>query len=219
MKIALFGTGKMGQEVDRVAPSRGHTVTDISHADVCIDFSHPNAVLKHAQKAVDHGLPLVIGTTGWEADEQAVKDLVIAHNLGCVIAPNFSLGVYLFKQILSHAASLIEQFESYDVAGSEIHHNQKVDSPSGTAKDLARLLKMQMPSKNIGDFASVRCGHIAGTHTILFDSEADTITLTHQAKNRSGFALGAVIAAEMIQETTGWWTFEELLKTKEHSFV
>jgi len=217
MKIALQGTGKMGREVARLAPSRGHSITEIADADICIDFSHPDAVLNHAKQAASHGTDLVIGTTGWEKDQKAVKDLVLSHEMGCVIGSNFSLGVYLFRQILSHAAALIEPYEDYDVAGTEVHHNQKVDSPSGTAIDLARLLKTYMPTKQVDNFASVRCGHIAGTHTVLFDSEADTITLTHQAKNRSGFALGAIMAAEMIHGKKGWWTFEELLT--EHSFV
>jgi len=217
MKIALLGTGKMGREVARIAPSRGHMISDVTGAEVCIDFSHPDAVLSHAETAASHGTDLVIGTTGWDQDKEAVQKLVLSHDMGCVFASNFSLGVTLFRQILSQAAALIEPYDHYDAAGIEMHHNQKVDSPSGTAIDLAHLLRAGMPSKSIDDFTSVRCGHIPGTHTIVFDSEADAITLTHQAKNRSGFALGALIAAEMIRGEKGWWTFEELIA--KHSFV
>lgn len=207
----------MGKEVERIATARGHSIVDVSEVEVCIDFSHPDAVLKNAQDVVKSGANLVIGTTGWEKDYEAVKNLILSHNCGCVYAPNFSLGVLLYKQALAHAAALIDQYDEYDVAGVETHHNQKVDSPSGTAKSLSELLSQQMPKKDPIEFSSIRCGHIAGTHSVMFDSSADTITFTHEAKNRSGFALGAVMAAEMIQGVKGWWSFDELLK--EHSFV
>jgi len=219
MKIYLFGYGKMGKEVERIACARGHEIVDLSDANVCIDFSHPDAVFGNAQKAVKADADLVIGTTSWEKNHEAVKNLVSTNNLGCVYAPNFSLGIYLYKQVLSQAAALINRYDDYDVAGTEIHHNQKVDRPSGTALSLTELLAQMMPKRKLVEFSSVRCGHVAGTHTVMFDSSADTITLTHEAKNRSGFALGAVIAAELIQGTKGWLSFEELLTQKEYSFV
>ncbi len=220
MKIALFGYGKMGKEVERMAPARRHELSGLQEADVAIDFSHPEAVLTNARQAVDAGVPLVIGTTGWEKDFEAVKVVFTSSECGCVYGPNFSLGVHIFSQILAKAASLVALYDLYDVAGLEVHHNQKVDSPSGTAKNLTKIVQHEMPEK-AGHlaFSSVRVGDVSGTHTVIFDSAVDTITLTHAAKNRSGFALGAIFAAELIHESSGFWSFEDLIKERECSFV
>lgn len=225
MKVALMGYGKMGKAVEGIALDRGHEIVDIRQADVCIDFSHPDAVLTHAAQAAQGGSSLVIGTTGWEKDIDEVKKIVEEAKIGCVYSPNFSIGVNLFLQIISYAAGLINQFDQYDVGGYEMHHQEKVDSPSGTAKWIVDRLLSQIDRKeraifdlNEGKrasedihFSSLRCGDIAGKHSVLFNSASDTITLTHEAKDRSGFALGAVIAAELVQGKNGWMSLDELL--------
>ncbi|NGX57480.1 MAG: 4-hydroxy-tetrahydrodipicolinate reductase [Chlamydiae bacterium] len=223
MKCALMGYGKMGKAVEKIALERGHQIVDIGDAEVCIDFSHPDVVLDHVKKAVASGASLVIGTTGWEEDYDAVREIVDQAQIGCVFSPNFSVGVHLFLQMISYASQLMNQFEEYDVGGFEMHHKEKVDSPSGTAKWIVERLLSHIDRKesavfdldqkrgeNELHFSSVRCGDIAGTHSVIFNSFADSITLTHEAKNRSGFALGAVIAAERILGRKGWIGFDEL---------
>lgn len=229
----------MGKMVEAIAKERGHKIVsivdksngdaDLRGSDVCIDFSKPDALLGNVRKAGEYGANLVIGTTGWEEQFDEVKMLVDKYGIACVYAPNFSLGVYLFKQIVSYAAELMSRFPEYDIAGLETHHHEKVDSPSGTALMLAEeiMRKARHKSKLVTTlegrprlphelhFPSLRVGHVPGTHEIVFDSESDTITLSHQARSRSGFALGAVIAAEKIMNFKGLHTFEELLKYEE----
>ncbi len=219
MKRALFsGDMKSFRSLDSDEKS------ELNGAEVCIDFSRPEAVLGNVKKAVEAGSNLVIGTTGWEKDRPQIEAVINEARIGCVYSPNFSLGVQLFLQIARHAASLIDRYNQYDVSGFEMHHRGKADSPSGTAKAIAECLLKELKRKDkavyhLGNreaeenelhFSSLRCGQIPGTHSVIFDSFADSITLTHEAKNRSGFALGAVAAAEMIVDKKGFFTFEEL---------
>lgn len=210
-----MGKGKMGREVERIALERGHEIAE-KNVDVWIDFSHPDAVLKHVAKAVAEKKPLILGTTGWNDQIAEVRSLVEKGGIGVCFAPNFSLGVHLFMQIVREAAKLIDPHGIYDVSGSEIHHKEKVDSPSGTAKALAKIVVDSMESRNKKplEFASTRVGYVPGTHSVIFDSPVDSITLTHQARNRSGFALGAILAAETIGTTKGLIPFEELIGGK-----
>jgi 4-hydroxy-tetrahydrodipicolinate reductase len=225
-KIALIGYGKMGRMVEDVAIQKGHTIfskQDIHLADVCIDFSHPSVVLENIQMVAKAGKNLVVGTTGWYDHINQVQTLVEKTKIGFLYAPNFSIGVHLFLKMVSYAASLINQFDEYDVGVIESHHNKKADSPSGTANAICNVLLQNIDRKKtiVSDgeqispstlqVSSLRCGSIPGTHSVLFDSQADTITLTHQARNREGFARGAVSAAEWLQGKKGFFTLEEMI--------
>jgi 4-hydroxy-tetrahydrodipicolinate reductase len=240
MKIALIGYGKMGKMVEEIASSKGYAIMakidpqlphqiitkeSLGDADICIDFSHPSCVLNNIKHAAALGKNIVMGTTGWYNHINEAKSIIEHENIGFLYSPNFSLGVALFLEIISQAAALISPFEAYDVGGYEIHHNQKVDSPSGTAKEITKRLlskisrkkqvvygvnEAKIPSDHI-HFTSSRIGSIPGTHSVTFDSPADTITLTHSARNREGFAAGAVHAAEWLNGKKGFFTLEDML--------
>lgn len=236
MKIALVGYGKMGHMIEAAAKARGHEVActvDIQAADATcvtadaramvnairasgaegvIEFSHPSSVLSNIRAIVPTGLPLVVGTTGWLSNLEEVTALVGQSGSAFLYSANFSVGVNLFYRMVSEAARLMAEFEEYDVALLEAHHNQKADSPSGTGLELARRVMDAMPRKKrlVTDafdrkpasdelhLASVRLGSVPGTHTVWFDSAADTIELTHTARSREGLALGAVRAFEWL---------------------
>jgi 4-hydroxy-tetrahydrodipicolinate reductase len=218
MKIGLIGYGKTGKMVEKYAQIRGHEIVGIAtskdsldtlqEADVCIDFSHPEATLKNIKHLANLGKNVVIGTTGWYDALEAVDDLVKKSNIGLLYGPNFSIGVQLFNKILFDAAKLLKNHSQYDIAAVEEHHNQKVDAPSGTALKLSKTI-LDASGKKIA-FSTIRCGSIPGTHTIIFDSPADTLTLSHQARNREGFAEGAVIAAEWLLGKKGIYRFEDI---------
>jgi 4-hydroxy-tetrahydrodipicolinate reductase len=209
LNIALIGFGKMGQKIAALAPPHqiigrwtpAHS-SCLSEADVWIDFSHPDGVVEHVLLAAKWGKPLVIGTTGWEKDLASVKEM--AKEIGVFYSPNYSLGVHLFARLLKRAAELLK---NYEAAGVEVHHSCKVDKPSGTAK----LLSQAVPGVH---FSSVRCGSLTGQHTVIFDSEEDTITLSHQAKTRDAYALGALRAAEWIMDKRGFFTMDDFLEEK-----
>lgn len=203
LKIALFGYGKMGKMIEQLAPTRGHAIVkDLHSSDIIIDFSIADAVLEHVSCAGQAKKNIVIGTTGWEQHLNQVKELVSKYQIGALYAPNFSIGVHLFLKLVKEAGKL---FSQYSTAGLEIHHREKKDAPSGTALALADVLE------NKPEFASIRLGNIPGIHTLYFDSMADTITLTHTAKGREGFALGAIIAAEWLKSKKGFFTLEDIL--------
>lgn len=244
MKIALIGYGKMGREVEQVALSKGHSIVarcdpalsraggplvepgNVEAADVCIEFTSPLAVLENIRKIAQIEKPLVVGTTGWYEHLAEAKALIAKSGSGLVYAPNFSLGVNLFYRLIETAAELFNHFEDYDVFASEIHHRQKVDSPSGTAKKLSEIVleKFTRKKKVITEplnraihpdefhLVSARAGHFPGVHSLTFDSAADTIDLTHSVRSRSGFALGALLAAEWIRSRQGFYSFEQVLQ-------
>lgn len=225
MKIALIGYGKMGKLVEEMTLKNGHEILlqvsrdsfsaeDLRSIDVGIDFSHPTGILERIKMFADAQKPLVIGTTGWDHQITDAKEVIEKSKVGCLYAPNFSIGVQAFMQLVGFAAQLINPFVEYDVGGVEWHHQQKLDSPSGTAKALTKQIAIHMPRSQPFEFASVRCGHIPGTHTIEFDSPCDTITISHQARNREGFALGALQAAEWILDKKGFYTMEDLIRSK-----
>ena len=198
----------------------------LSNVKVCIDFSHPESVVDNMKKLLALGKNVVVGTTGWYDQIDEIRTLVEESGTGFIYASNFSVGVNIFFQIVSRAAKIIDKFEHYDVAGVEFHHNKKQDSPSGTALTLAHILKNSLERKEsiVFDslnrqiksselhFSSVRCGALPGTHEIILDSEEDSISLKHTARNRNGFALGAVTAAEWIEGKTGFFTIDDLMK-------
>lgn len=223
MKIALLGYGKMGRLIEESAIKRGHLIVlrqtstsssyeDLKNCDLVIDFSHPSAVLPHVKQCINHQKPLIIGTTGWEKDLQIVQELVFNAQIGCLAAANFSIGVHLFQRLVGQAAALFCHQPSYDVAGVEYHHNQKFDAPSGTAKALSQEIHSHLPCNPETLFTSVRCGHMPGTHEIYFDSLEDTITLSHQARSRKGFAEGAVLAAEWLYPQKGYYTMHDYIQ-------
>jgi 4-hydroxy-tetrahydrodipicolinate reductase len=220
MKIGLIGYGKTGKMVEKYALSRGHDIVAIVTskdpleallgADVCIDFSHPDSTLDHIKQLAKLGKSVVVGTTGWYDALDTVSELVKKSQIGMLYGPNFSIGVQLFNKILFEAAKLMQHHAQYDLAAVEEHHNQKVDAPSGTALKLSKTI-FDASGKDI-TFTSVRCGSIPGTHTVIFDSPADTVTLSHQARNREGFAEGAVIAAEWLHGKKGLYRFEDIFQ-------
>jgi 4-hydroxy-tetrahydrodipicolinate reductase len=198
----------MGKLVAHIAEDRGHQIVPTAEdADAYIDFSVADAVLRHVEEACLKRKPIVIGTTGWEKDMQAARQLVEKNKSAALYASNFSLGIAHFRALLKEARHLLAGFEA---AGFEIHHNQKKDAPSGTAKSIA--CDLETPP-----FSSLRLGSIIGQHEVVFDSPYETITIKHSAKNREGFALGAVHAAEWIHEKKGWLTLDDMLHSSDYS--
>lgn len=230
-KIARAVCAERGHETiacDPQAPDADHreaTAQILRDVDCCIDFSHPAAVMSNIKLASDCGKNLVVGTTGWYDNLPAAKTLVTASGIGFLYGANFSIGVNLFFRIAAEAAALFDRAGGYDVCGVEYHHRKKADSPSGTALSLAKILleHTRRKEKAVFDivnrpieeqelhFASVRCGSIPGTHEVLFDSDADTVSLRHTVRNRQGLALGAVKAAEWLQGKTGFFTVEDMM--------
>lgn len=243
MKIALIGFGGMGKTLHRIAISRGHSVPVIidpkdqasTHKevseealkglDIAIDFSSPDAVLTNAKIANNAGTNLVIGTTGWYDHLPELKEILKENKIGLLWSSNFSIGVNLYFAIMEQASKLINKFDEYDIWGHEIHHYNKADSPSGTAKTLEKILLDNIERKtsvvedrlnrkrepNEIHFSSVRGGLVNFGHTVGFDSEADTITITHSARNRDGYALGAIKAAEWLNGKKGLYEMKDFL--------
>ncbi len=194
----------------------------------CIDFSHSALVPTHAEICSSLGIPLVEGTTGWQDQKDDILLAVKRHNGTFVYGNNFSIGALMFFRIVRNAAQLMNAFSDYDVAIHETHHTKKKDSPSGTAITLANEILSQMKNKSIikrnNDqsviapheihISSTRIGTVFGNHSVLFHSPADEIELIHRAHNRSGFALGAVLAAELTLSISGIYSFEELVFEK-----
>ncbi len=193
--------------------------------DVCIDFSLPDAVVNNIESVALAGKAMVVGTTGWLDSIGNVENLVRHHDTGLIYSSNFSVGMNLFYRLLEQASKLISTSDLYDVYGLEKHHRLKADSPSGTAKDLTEIIRRHFRSKTSSNydrlerriekgelhFASVRAGSFPGTHSIGFDSPFDTIELTHTARNREGFAVGALKAAQWIAERKGIYDFNDIL--------
>jgi len=225
MKLALIGHGAMGQLVETLARAAGDEIglvqtsrdaspdQPLKHLleghDVAIDFSVGGAVLRNVEACAAAGVPLVEGTTGWQENEPAVRRIIEEHNGTLVYGANFSIGVNVFYRIVSHAAGLMARLDQYEAFIEEEHHSRKRDAPSGTALKLKGL----MTSHSKGDIpiASVRAGHIPGTHRVGFDSAADQITLTHMARTREGFAAGALLAARWIVGRKGVFEFSEVI--------
>ena len=213
MRIALIGYGKMGHTIEQVAQERGHvivfrgdvgwSVDQLPDADVAIEFTTPLTAEENVCKLLDRHLPVVSGTTGWniEAMQRKSQD----SGIGFLWASNFSLGVNLFFALNERLTELMHGYD-YQPSVTEIHHIHKLDKPSGTAKTLAAAIGENVPVE------SVREGEVAGIHTVRWDSPADTITITHEAKSRQGFALGAVLAAEWLKDKQGPHTMAEVLR-------
>jgi len=240
LKIALSGYGKMGREVERTAISRHHDVvarldnmqdwkrfTDSkTKVEVVIDFSMPSVALDVFATCFNLGIPLVTGTTGWYDHKSMVFKMADEKQASFFYAPNFSIGVNLFFYINRKLAGLMNTVSGYDVSITETHHIHKLDAPSGTAIKAAsdiideteNLTGWSPELKQSGKLPiySIREGEVTRTHEIVWQSDADEIILKHIAKNRSGFALGAVMAAEYIQGKKGIFTMENMLDLKSH---
>ncbi|HWP42206.1 MAG TPA: dihydrodipicolinate reductase C-terminal domain-containing protein [Blastocatellia bacterium] len=220
MRIALLGYGKMGRMVEQAALRRGIEVAcvidplagsrgQITDADVCIDFSEPGAVLDNVKRVADHRLSMVVGTTGWYDRIDEVRRLVEESGIGLVYGSNFSIGVNLMFKVVRYASELFSRFSSYDPFIEEAHHKFKKDAPSGTAIFLKRIIEKEY-SRDVPT-SSTRAGYIPGAHTVGFDSEADTLAITHTARSRAGFAEGAVMAAEWIATRKGFYEFSQII--------
>jgi 4-hydroxy-tetrahydrodipicolinate reductase len=227
MQIAIVGYGKMGQMIERVAVSRLHSIAarfDIDNnvggagltretlagVEVAIEFSTPEVAPANLKRLLELKVPVVVGTTGWYSHLDEVKRAVADTGGSLVYSANYSVGMNLFFRLASEASRLFSRYIEYDPFLIEAHHRFKKDAPSGTAAVIANLMRSSY-GDGTPEPVSVRAGHIPGTHEIGFDSEADTITLTHTARNREGFALGAVLAAEKIISKQGCFEFAELL--------
>ena len=179
-------------------------------ADVAIDFSIAGAVPDNVRRLAARGVNVVIGTTGWAAHEADVRRLVEETGIGVVAAPNFALGVNLFAALAERAGELFESQTGFGTWIHEAHHAAKRDAPSGTALLLEAALRAGGYNRAI-DVSSTRAGSIPGTHTLGFDAPGETITLTHTARDRSGFARGALEAARWVHGRKGWFTMRDVL--------
>jgi 4-hydroxy-tetrahydrodipicolinate reductase len=230
MKLAIIGYGKMGRLVEQVAAARGHEVVarfdvdnnvngegltreSLSGVDVAVDFSVPEAVIHNVRRLVELGVPTVVGTTGWYEHLNEVKRSVEERGGALVWGANFSVGMNLFFKVVGYASELFARFNEYDPFLIEHHHRFKKDAPSGTALVIERVMREHYGERTPHS-VSIRAGHAPGTHEVGFDSEADILTFTHTARSRQGFAVGAVVAAELIARRKGFYEFPELLFEK-----
>ena len=241
MKLALVGTGQMGKAVEALARERSHDIaarfnsdrrlidadeSELEGIDAAIDFSLPSLAVDHIERYCRSGVPAVVGTTGWYERLDQVRGWVAEHDGTILYAPNFSLGVALLVRALRAVTPLLEELPEYDAFVHEIHHVRKVDSPSGTASMLAGILVDGLSRKTRVEtetqhgridagalhVTATRVGGVFGKHTIGFDSAFDGIELIHEAKNRQGFAFGAVRAAEWLAGRQGMFTLDDVLE-------
>jgi 4-hydroxy-tetrahydrodipicolinate reductase len=226
-KLALVGYGKMGRLIEQLAPETGFevvvrlrdadnksgqgiTAEAFRDVDVAIEFTRPEAAFENLKRLAALRVPVVTGTTGWLTHLNEVSQAVQQAGAGLVWSPNFSVGVAVFRKLTEVAAELLRDEPSYGAWAWEIHHDSKQDAPSGTLLQLVQAMRNQGYERPI-DVSSNRAGRHPGTHEIGFDSAADTITLRHAARNREGFARGALKAANWLVGRTGVYTFEDVL--------
>jgi len=244
MKIALLGYGKMGKIIEKIATDRKHEIVlkidfdnlheltpeNLKQADVAIEFTTPSSVISNINVCFEAGVPVVVGTTGWYDKLDEIKQQCETGNHTLLYATNFSVGVNIFFHINKMLARLMNNYPYYEVQVEEIHHTQKLDSPSGTAITIAEGIIENLDAKkdwanvlvadgknsddNIGNSAllieSYRMDSVPGTHTVIYDSEVDSIEFKHTAHNRNGFALGAVLAAEWLNNNTGFHSINDM---------
>lgn len=230
MKIALIGYGKMGKTIEKFALQRGHEIThrikddisqyDLKEADVAIDFSIPDAAFNNITTCFEQGVPVVSGTTGWLENYDRAVEICRKNDSAFIYASNFSLGVNIFFELNKKLAAMMHSFQEYSVEIEEIHHTQKLDAPSGTAITLAEQIienskksgwKLENPAENDIPIRAKRIENVPGTHTISYDSQVDTIRIEHIAHSRDGFAIGAVMAAEWLQDKKGVFGMKDVL--------
>lgn len=239
-QIALVGYGSMGKELERLAGQYGCSVEAVFSSkrplsrstieersfDVAIDFSLPDAVLNNTKILAEQGKNIVLGTTGWMQHKSEIENIVQQNNTALIWGTNFSVGVQIFNRVARLAAELAARFDDYDLAIHELHHTRKRDSPSGTALTLAEMVQEILPRKTtfLTDasqgrispealhISSTRIGEVPGTHTLYLDALPDTIEITHRARNRSGFAIGALRAARWIEGKQGMMEFSNVFE-------
>lgn len=190
--------------IDPFAGGRG----ELADADVGIDFTQPDAVIKNVKLCAEAKKPMVVGTTGWYDKLDEVRSIVETRDIGLIYGSNFSIGVNLMFKLVQRAGELFKSFESYDPFVEEAHHKFKKDAPSGTALSLKQIVERELGREV--PTASTRAGYIPGTHTVGFDSEVDTLTIKHTARSRAGFAEGAIVAALWIVERKGFHEFSQI---------
>ena len=219
MKLLIVGYGKMGRMVDEMASDHGFDVVgrvdvgreEWTDADVAVDFTTAAAVHANFQKYIDRRLPVVIGTTGLAEHAPELQSRAAASELGVVAAPNFSIGVNIFQMLVEETARIMTAHRQYGAWIHEAHHSAKRDAPSGTAL-LRRDAMVAAGFDRPIDVSATRAGSIPGIHTIGFDGPSDTIELTHTARDRRGFAAGALLAARWVQGRAGWYTMQDVLR-------
>lgn len=236
MNILLIGYGKMGKIIKEIALQRNHSITyiidkeedweqlDETKIDVAIDFSTPYIVVDNIIECFNRHIPVVVGTTGWYGRLSELKELAEKEQRGLFVASNFSIGMFIFNKVNEELSKLMNNQPSYDVSIEEIHHIQKLDAPSGTAITLAEtiidnldrktkwILDSEKEEANSLNIKSERIGQVPGTHTITYSSEVDDIIITHQAHNRTGWALGSILAAEFMKGKKGFYNMKDLIK-------
>jgi 4-hydroxy-tetrahydrodipicolinate reductase len=231
MNIALIGYGKMGKAIEEILIERGHNVVaklsrkpetkDLINVDVAIEFTNPEAAFENIKTLLENKIPTISGTTGWLHQLEEIKKINQENNSAFLYGSNFSLGVNLFFELNEKLARLMAKYPEYDVKLEEIHHTQKLDAPSGTAISLADQiienshftqweLDKKTSKENLPIYA-LRIDEVPGTHTVLYQSEIDSIEIKHTANTRKGFALGAVIAAEWIHGKQGFFNMKDVL--------
>lgn len=236
MKIALIGYGKMGKEIERIALDRGHSIVSLidennlsgfdsdefKGADVAIEFTTPASAMNNFRKCFAAGVPVVAGTTGWLENMPEVKDACENKGQTFFYASNYSLGVNIFFAVNKYLAKIMNQFPDYTVKMEEVHHIHKLDAPSGTAITLAegiienvdRKTDWHLETESKPSDLAIHCireGEVPGIHEVFYESEADIISIKHDAKNRKGFALGAVLAAEFTHGKKGFLGMQDML--------
>ena len=225
IRLLLVGYGRMGKLVESLAGEYGCEIVGIvdplvsrdgieserwAGAEVAIDFSSPDAVTTNVPALARRHVNVVVGTTGWGPHEPGLRSVVAETGIGMVAAPNFSTGVVLFDAVVAYAAKLFASQTDFNAFLHEAHHQMKKDAPSGTALLLKKTMEQAGFPRPI-DVSSTRAGHIPGTHTIGFDGPAETITLTHTARDRTSFARGALVAARWVHGKRGWFTMQDVL--------
>jgi 4-hydroxy-tetrahydrodipicolinate reductase len=236
MNIALIGYGRMGHEIESVAVSRGHVIkviidqdntddlkdTVFKGVDAAIEFTSPDAAFENISKCLKMKVPVVSGTTGWLDDYEKASEICLGSGTSFIHSSNFSIGVNILFLLNRELARQMDRFRDYTVSIEEIHHTRKLDAPSGTAISLAEGIEQKHGAYNNWCFENdkkdncipispVRKGDVIGTHTVTWDSEIDKICLWHEAKNRKGLALGAVVAAEFISSRLGIFTMSDVM--------
>ena len=230
MKIALLGYGRMGKAIEKTAKNRGHVIVaridkdqiegTLEHANVAINFSIPDAAVNNIFSALYKGIPVVCGTTGWLENFKKVSDFTVKNKTAFLYASNFSIGVNLFFKLNEQLVKMMNNQSDYKVSIEEIHHIHKLDTPSGTAITLAEGIIENSESSDWSLSAdksdeiqidTIREGEVPGTHTITYESSIDAISIKHEAHNREGFALGALVAAEWIVGKKGIFKMSDVL--------
>ncbi|MFA8449956.1 MAG: 4-hydroxy-tetrahydrodipicolinate reductase [Bacteroidales bacterium] len=240
MKIALLGYGKMGKEIQKLAETRNHQISciidndddwsnkyeDFCDCDVAIEFSTPESAIKNIRRCFKDKVPIAIGTTGWHKEYDSIKGECEKEKACMLFASNFSIGMNIFFEINKKLSKLLSNYNEYNASIEETHHIQKLDAPSGTAITIAEQIisnsstynqwKLKEDYKsdekdNTLEIESKRIGQVPGTHTVNWDSSIDSIQIKHEAKNRKGLALGAILAAEFIKDKTGVFSIQDLL--------